>query len=161
MSGWGLSTQLHCTRYLFDERFLSIFNVKKVMRILHDRVCLLRSYVLSSYVPLHIMEIRTSVKYHCILPKLLILIKATINSYDKFLVSKETVMLCQWESETCKFGFIKQVDKSQIASVRHLKSWCFDRLTKFSHQFLYLSIEILQFIQYRVFKFCSVWSQLL
>ena len=92
------------------------------MRILHDRVRLLRSYVLSSYVPLHIMEIRTSVKYHCILPKLLILIKATINSYDKYLVAKETVMLCQWESETCKFGFIKQVDKSQIANVRHLKS---------------------------------------
>jgi len=41
---------------------------------------------------------------------------------NKFLVSKETVVLLhQWEIETRKFGFIKQVDKGQITAVKDLE----------------------------------------
>ena len=32
----------------------------------------------------------------------------------EFLLSKETVVLHQWESETGKFGFIKRVDKGRM-----------------------------------------------
>ena len=56
MPGWSHSTQLHCKLYVFDKRFLSIFNLKKAMRILQDRVHLLMPYVLFSFFPLHIME---------------------------------------------------------------------------------------------------------
>ena len=40
----------------------------------------------------------------------------------KFLVSKETVVLRRWESETGKFGFIKRVDKGRITIVNDLES---------------------------------------
>ena len=40
----------------------------------------------------------------------------------KFLVSKETVVLHQSESETSKFGFIKGVDKGQISTMKELES---------------------------------------
>ena len=33
------------------------------------------------------------------------------NTYNKFLVSKETVVLRRWERSKQKFGFIKRVDK--------------------------------------------------
>ena len=39
-----------------------------------------------------------------------------------FLVSKETVVLRQWEGSKQKFGFIKQVDKGSIATVKGLES---------------------------------------
>ena len=42
---------------------------------------------------------------------------------DKFLVSKETVVLCQWEIEAWKFGFIEQVHKGQITTVKDFESW--------------------------------------
>ena len=42
---------------------------------------------------------------------------------DKFLVSKETVLLRQWEIEAWKFGFIEQVDKGQITTVKDFESW--------------------------------------
>ena len=32
-------------------------------------------------------------------------------SIDRFLISKETVVLRRWERSKQKFGFIKQVDK--------------------------------------------------
>ena len=35
----------------------------------------------------------------------------------KFLVSKETVVLRRWESETGKFGFITRVDKDRESAV--------------------------------------------
>ena len=40
---------------------------------------------------------------------------------QKFLVSKETVVLRQWEIET-EIYFIKRVDKGQIATVKDLES---------------------------------------
>ena len=40
----------------------------------------------------------------------------------KFLVSKETVLLHQWESETWKFSFVKEVDKGQITTMKDLES---------------------------------------
>ena len=33
--------------------------------------------------------------------------------------SKETVVLCRWESETWKLSFIKRVDKGRISSERN------------------------------------------
>ena len=44
-----------------------------------------------------------------------------------FIVSYETVVLCQSETDTWKFGFMKPVDKGQITTVKDLKSWCFKR----------------------------------
>ena len=41
----------------------------------------------------------------------------------RFLVSKESVVLCWWESETWKFCFIKQVDKGRISTLKDLESW--------------------------------------
>ena len=40
--------------------------------------------------------------------------------FYKFLVSKETVLLLRWESETRKFGFIKRFDKGRITTVMDL-----------------------------------------
>ena len=48
------------------------------------------------------------------------------DTLDKFLVSWENVVLCLWESETWKFSFIKQVDKSQITNMKDLESWHFE-----------------------------------
>ena len=45
---------------------------------------------------------------------------------NRFLVSQETVVLCRWERETCKFGFIKRDDKAPITTVKNLESWRFD-----------------------------------
>ena len=47
------------------------------------------------------------------------------NYYDilnEFLVSKEIVVLCQWEGSKQKFGFIKRVDKGRITAVKDLES---------------------------------------
>ena len=44
-----------------------------------------------------------------------------------FLVSKETVELRRWESETKKFGFIIQVDKGRITTVKQFESLRFER----------------------------------
>ena len=44
-----------------------------------------------------------------------------------FLVSKETVVLRRWERSKQKFGFIKQVDKGWITTVKDLESWRFER----------------------------------
>ena len=41
---------------------------------------------------------------------------------NKFLVSKETVVLRRWERSKQKFGFIKRVDKGEIATVKDLES---------------------------------------
>ena len=41
---------------------------------------------------------------------------------NKFLVSKETVVLRRWESKTGKFCFIKRVDKGRISTVNDLES---------------------------------------
>ena len=46
---------------------------------------------------------------------------------NKFLVSKEAVVLRRWDSETWKFGFIKRVDKGRITTVNDLESWRFER----------------------------------
>ena len=46
---------------------------------------------------------------------------------NKFLVSKETVVLHRWESETGKLGFTKRVDKGRITTVNDLESWRFER----------------------------------
>ena len=42
--------------------------------------------------------------------------------FTKFLVSKETVVLRRWERSKQKFGFIKQVDKGEITTVKDLES---------------------------------------
>ena len=47
-------------------------------------------------------------------------------TFYKFLVSKETVVLRQWESQTEKFGFIKRVDKGWITTMNDLESWRFE-----------------------------------
>ena len=52
--------------------------------------------------------------------------KETIQTIG-FLVSKETVVLRQWERWKQKFGFIKQVDKGWITTVKDLESWRFER----------------------------------
>ena len=41
---------------------------------------------------------------------------------NKFLVSKETLVLLRWESKRGKFGFIKRVDKGRITTVNDLES---------------------------------------
>ena len=43
-------------------------------------------------------------------------------SVNKFLVSKETVVLRRWERSKQKFGFIKRVDKGEITTVKDLES---------------------------------------
>ena len=52
-----------------------------------------------------------------------------LSHYDnsEFLVSKETVVLRRWERSKQKFGFIKQVDKGWITTVKDLESWRFER----------------------------------
>ena len=52
----------------------------------------------------------------------MIRIYITINTMSKFLVSKETVVLRRWESETGNFGVIKRVDKSPITTMNDLES---------------------------------------
>ena len=44
------------------------------------------------------------------------------SSNDKFLVSKETVVLRRWERSKQKFAFIKRVDKGEITTVKDLES---------------------------------------
>ena len=44
-----------------------------------------------------------------------------------FLVSKETVILRQWERWKQKFGFNKRVDEGWIITVKSLESWRFER----------------------------------
>ena len=46
---------------------------------------------------------------------------------NKFLVSKETVVLRRWERSKQKFGFIKRVDKGEITTVKDFESWRFER----------------------------------
>ena len=41
---------------------------------------------------------------------------------NKFLVSKETVVLRWWERSKQKFGFIKRVDKGEITTKKDLES---------------------------------------
>ena len=41
---------------------------------------------------------------------------------NKFLVSKETVVLRRWERSKQKFGFIKRVDKGEITTMKDLES---------------------------------------
>ena len=41
---------------------------------------------------------------------------------NKFLVSKETVVLRRWERSKQNFGFIKRVDKGDITTVKDLES---------------------------------------
>ena len=41
---------------------------------------------------------------------------------NKFLVSKETVVLRRWEISKQKFGYIKRVDKGEITTVKDLES---------------------------------------
>ena len=43
-------------------------------------------------------------------------------TFNKFLVSKETVVLRRWERSKQKFGFIKRVDKGEITTVKDLES---------------------------------------
>ena len=45
-----------------------------------------------------------------------------IRNLCSFLVPKETVVLHRWESETCKFVFIRQVDEGRITTVKDLES---------------------------------------
>ena len=45
---------------------------------------------------------------------------------DKILVSKETVVLRLWESETGKFGFMKHVDKDRITTLNNLECLRFE-----------------------------------
>jgi len=44
------------------------------------------------------------------------------NISNKFLVSKETVVLRRWERSKQKFGFIKRVDKGETTTVKDLES---------------------------------------
>ena len=48
--------------------------------------------------------------------------KAIMRGVNKFLVSKETVVLRRWERSKQKFGFIKRVDKGEITTVKDLES---------------------------------------
>ena len=41
---------------------------------------------------------------------------------NKFLVSKETVVLRRWESETGKCGVIERVDKGRITTMNDLEN---------------------------------------
>ena len=47
---------------------------------------------------------------------------------DKILVSKETVVLYWWESETRKVDFIKRVDKGQVTTVKDFEKLTFQAL---------------------------------
>ena len=47
--------------------------------------------------------------------------------YDKFLVSKETVVLRRWERSKQKFGFIKRVDKTKF-SLTMMVDKCLDHI---------------------------------
>ena len=47
---------------------------------------------------------------------------AIINEANKFLVSKETVVLRRWERSKQKFGFTKRVDKGEITTVKDSES---------------------------------------
>ena len=49
-------------------------------------------------------------------------LKIELSFFDKFLVSKETVVLRRWERSKQKFGFIKRVDKGEITTVKDLES---------------------------------------
>ena len=53
--------------------------------------------------------------------------KSNFINDNEFLVSKETVVLRRWERSRQKFGFIKQVDKGWITTVKDLESWRFER----------------------------------
>lgn len=53
-------------------------------------------------------------------------LKFGMKKVHKFLVSTEIVVLWPWDSETWKFGVIKQVDERQITSVKELESCCFE-----------------------------------
>ena len=46
---------------------------------------------------------------------------------NRFLVSKEIVMLRRWERRKQKFGFNKRVDKGWITTVKDLESWRVER----------------------------------
>ena len=46
----------------------------------------------------------------------------SVYNLNKFLVSKETVVLRRWERSKQKFGFIKRVDKGEITTVKDLES---------------------------------------
>ena len=48
-------------------------------------------------------------------------------NWNEFLVSKEAVVLRQWERSKQKFGFIKRVDKVWITTVKDLESWSLER----------------------------------
>ena len=48
-------------------------------------------------------------------------------TWNKFLVSEETVVLRRWERSKQKFGFIKRVDKDEITTEKDLESWRFER----------------------------------
>ena len=50
------------------------------------------------------------------------LIKQCVMELNKFIVSKETVVLRRWERSKQKFGFIKRVDKGEITTVTDLES---------------------------------------
>ena len=54
------------------------------------------------------------------------LVRPKQSQKNKFLVSKETVVLCRWEIET-EIDFIKRVDKGRITTVKDLESWRFER----------------------------------
>ena len=45
-----------------------------------------------------------------------------VETHNKFLVSKKTVVLRRWERSKQKFGFIKRVDKGEITTVKDLES---------------------------------------
>ena len=47
----------------------------------------------------------------------------------KILVSKKTVVLRRYESETRKFCAIKRVDEGRITTMKDLESWRFQRLS--------------------------------
>ena len=46
---------------------------------------------------------------------------------SKILVSKKSVVLSRWDSETWKFGFMKRADKGRITIVKDLETWRFER----------------------------------
>ena len=50
------------------------------------------------------------------------ILRSFFSLVNKFLVSKESVVLPQWESETWKLGSIRRVDKGRITAVDNLKS---------------------------------------
>ena len=47
----------------------------------------------------------------------------SVKLVNKFLVSKQTVVLRRWERSKQKFGFIKRVDKGWITTVKDLESF--------------------------------------